>query len=181
MSKKLFIDFGSGPKVDKLIKFRNEGYYTISVNKSDAELYKNKGKGRDIEYYKLATDEMFFFDFSDLNNKCNNHKADDWHCGAVLEHVETEKIDGFLQNMLNHSKDNFNGNINIDLSDHKGGFRHYDNFKDREWRFIKNILKRDEWYKKIKKFFRITAYSEKFRFEDDQNRPSSIKFEVTRK
>ena len=181
MSKKVFIDFGSGPKVDKLIQYRNEGYYTISVNKSDIELYLNKGKGRDIEYYKLVTDEMFFFDFSNLNNKCNNHKADDWHCGAVLEHVEIEKIDGFLQNMLNHSKDTFNGNINIDLSDHKGGFRHYDNFKDHEWRYIRNILKRDEWYEKIKKFFRITAYSEKFRFEDDQNRPSSIAFKVTRK
>ena len=77
MSKKVFIDFGSGPKVDKLIQYRNEGYYTISVNKSDIELYLNKGKGRDIEYYKLVTDEMFFFDFSNLNNKCNNHKAAD--------------------------------------------------------------------------------------------------------
>ena len=50
--------------------------------------------------------------------------------------------------MLNHSKDDFTGRINIDLSDHKGGFRHYDNFKSREWWFIQNTLKRDEWYEK---------------------------------
>ena len=62
--------------------------------------------------------------------------------------------------MINHSKDNFIGEINIDLSDHKGGFRHYENFENSEWTFIKNILKKDEWYEKIHKYFDISSYRE---------------------
>ena len=179
--QKLFIDFGSGPNVSNLIHYKELDYYTISVNKSEREIYVNQKERRDIEYFKLVTDEMFFFDFSDLNNKCNNHKADDWHCGAVLEHVEPEKIDGFLQNMLNHSKKDFKGNLNIDLTDHEGGFLHYEDFKNPRWSYIKNTLKRDEWYEKIRKYFYISSYKEAFKFRDEQNRPTTLFFTVSRK
>ena len=179
--QKLFIDFGSGPNVSSLIHYKELDYYTISVNKSEREIYVNQKERRDIEYFKLVTDEMFFFDFSDLNNKCNNHKADDWHCGAVLEHVEPEKIDGFLQNMLNHSKKDFKGNLNIDLTDHEGGFLHYEDFKNPRWSYIKNTLKRDEWYEKIRKYFYISSYKEAFKFRDEQNRPTTLFFTVSRK
>ena len=175
-TKKVFIDFGSGPSVKWLIYYKKLGYYTVSVNKLFRDL-----KSKDIEYLKLITDEMFFFDFSDLSNKCGNHKADNWICGAVLEHVEPEKIDGFLQNMINHSKDNFIGEISIDLSDHKGGFRHYENFENDEWLFIKNILKKDEWYEKIHKYFDISSYREGFKFKDKQNRPTTLFFTVSKK
>ena len=177
--QKVFIDFGSGPNVDELIRYTNEGYYTISVNKDRYQLFKNRGEDKDINYFKLCTNKLFFFDFSDLNNKCDNYKADKWHCGAVMEHVEPEKIDEFLQNILNHSKEEFEGTLNIDLTDHHGGFDQYEH--PEKYRYIKNTLKRNEWYEKIKEFFQITTYSERFTFRDDQNRPTSVLFRLTRK
>ena len=180
-NQKVFIDFGSGPNVDRLIKFTNEGYYTISVNLDKSMLFKNRGRDKSMSYYELCTNEFFFFDFSNLNNKCDNYKADDWHCGAVMEHVEPEKIDGFLQNILNHSKKDFKGNLNIDLTDHKDGFLHYEDFENPRWSYIKNTLKRDEWYEKVKEFFRIEKYGERFKFKDNQNRPTALTFTLTRK
>jgi|TARA_R100000005_G_scaffold96267_1_gene81937 hypothetical protein len=177
--KKVFIDFGSGPNIDSLQKYKNKGYFTISVNKDKGELFLNSGYNKDMHYFFEQTDEFFFFDISDLNNKCDNYKADAWHCGAVMEHVEPEKIDGFLQNILNHSKEEFEGSINIDLTDHKGGFLHYKN--PEYFTYIKNTLKRNEWYEKIKKFFRIIGYNEGFKFEDDQNRPTTLFFRLKRK
>ena len=179
-NQKVFIDFGSGPNVDRLIKFTNEGYYTISVNLDKSMLFKNSGKDKSMSYYELCTNEFFFFDFSNLNNKCDNYKADRWHCGAVMEHVEPEKIDGFFQNILNHSKEEFVGNINIDLTDHKWGFDHYEH-PEKYRHHIKNTLKRNEWYEKVKEFFHITAYNERFKFRDDQNRPTAILFRLARK
>ena len=49
-------------------------YYKI-VNKSEREIYFNQKKRRDIENFKLVTDEMFFFDFSDLKIiRCSHHR-----------------------------------------------------------------------------------------------------------
>lgn len=175
MNKKVFIDFGSGPIMDMAIKFKLEGFYVTIVNKRVSELFRNIGKMRDMEYYKMIADEICNFDLSDLNNKCK-YKADVWHCGAVMEHVELEKIDNFLQNIRNNSKDKFYGTMNIDLSDHFGGFNHYQNLS--EYSHVKNTLKHDEWYDIIDKHFTIKEYSKQYRINNSVY-PSTLFFDVT--
>lgn len=178
MNKKVFIDFGSGPKMEMAIKFKLDGFYVTIVNKRVSELFRNIGKMRDMEYYKMIADEICNFDLSDLNNKCK-YKADAWHCGAVLEHVELENIDNFLQNIRNNSKDKFYGTLNIDLTDHVGGFKHYENPSKYFDEGIRNTLKHDEWYNIINKHFTIKKYNKQYRVNNRYAHPSTLFFDVT--
>ena len=50
MNKPIFIDFGCGPNTKHLIRYRKKGYYVISVDRSEQDLYEN----------------------SDMKNICNN-------------------------------------------------------------------------------------------------------------
>ena len=94
MNKPIFIDFGCGPNTKHLIRYRKKGYYVISVDRSEQDLYENTDI-KDISYYELVSDEISFFDITDLSKK-TNYPADVWNCGAVMEHIEPDQIDPFL-------------------------------------------------------------------------------------
>ena len=50
MNKPIFIDFGCGPNTKHLIRYRKKGYYVISVDRSEQDLYENTDI-KDISYY----------------------------------------------------------------------------------------------------------------------------------
>lgn len=165
MDKQVFIDFGCGPNMSQAIKFKENGYYVILVEKSEQDLYENTHIN-DIEYYKVVADEIFFFDITDVSRR-TTYLADVWNCGAVLEHVEPNQIDPFLLGIKNNCKNESQGVINIDLTDHFGGFDHRDNPDN--YNFIKNLYEEKEWYYIIEKHFSIQKWSKDFKADALKN------------
>lgn len=157
MDKKVFIDFGSGSKLKNCMRFYLKDYYVIAVNQYEKDLIEYAETFPSIEY----CDELLFFDLSDLSNVCT-YKADAWNCSAVLEHVEEHKIENFLTNINNNTKDISEGRIQIDLTDHEGGFKHYE--YPSQYSFIKNTLKENDWNDLIKKHFNIVKQKKRYDF-----------------
>ena len=155
VEKQVFIDFGSGPKMDKCIRYHLKNFYVIAVNNFKKDLFENAEESITLDYYETICDELNFFDLSDLSYSCD-YKADVWNCSAVLEHVEENKIENFLTNIKNNIKDNSEGYISIDLTDHNGGFDHYNDLT--KYDFIKNTLKEKDWNYIIKEHFDIRKY-----------------------
>jgi hypothetical protein len=173
----VFIDFGCGPNMSQCIKYKSKNFYVIAVNKTQEDFFRNMKKKVDLEYYKLICDELNTFDLSDLSNKCT-YKADRWHCGAVLEHVEEDKIKNFLINIGNNIKEKSIGTLNIDLTDHFGGFNHYRDLS--KYSFIKNTLREEEWYDIIENHFHIDLYEKQYLAENNEY-PSKLFFKLKKK
>ena len=160
MNKPIFIDFGCGPKTKHLIRYRKKGYYVISVDRSEQDLYENSDI-KDISYYELVSDEISFFDITDLSKK-TNYPADVWNCGAVMEHIEPNQIDPFLYGIKNNCKKGSRGVIYIDLTDHFGGFDHRVN-PEKYNHFIKNAYEEIEWFDIIGRHFEIEEWWRRFK------------------
>ena len=175
--KKVFIDFGCGPNMTRCIEYKRKHFYVIGVNKTQRDFFENMKKKVGLEYYKLICDELAIFDLSDLSNQCT-YKADVWHCGAVLEHVEEDKIENFLTNINNNIKEDSFGTLNIDLTDHHGGFDHYKHLS--KYSFIKNTLKENEWYSLIEKHFVIDSYHNLYKIQHSEY-PSTLCFDLKKK
>ena len=155
MDKPVFVDFGCGPNVKQLLKYRKKGYYVIMVDRSEEDLYENTDI-QDIEYYKLIADEISFFDITDISKR-TTYKADVWNCAAVLEHIEPDQVDLFLTGIKNTCKKGSRGSMYIDLTDHFGGFDHRVN-PEKYSHFIKIIYTESDWFDSIEKHFQIKKW-----------------------
>ncbi|SVB67236.1 uncharacterized protein METZ01_LOCUS220090 [marine metagenome] len=147
-NKKVFIDFGPGDMLKYLKKARFQGFYTIAINQEEYEEMNS-------EYWKLIVDETHIGKFSD---EFDIPKADLWHCTSVLEHMKEDEIHKELQGLKRKIKKTSSGKIHIDLTDHEGGFRHYEeeDFGRTYPVFYLNRIKHDEWWGILNKYFYIT-------------------------
>ncbi len=144
-NKKVFIDFGSGDNFNQMKKAKLRGLYTIAINQEEYELMES-------EYWKLIVDETHIGKISD---EYNIPEADEWICGSVLEHMLEDEIHKELQGLQNKIKHTSIGQINIDLTDHYGGFRHYleEDYAKHYPKWYLNRIKADEWTEIINKYF----------------------------
>jgi hypothetical protein len=154
MSNKVFIDFGSGDNFSQMKKAKLRGLYTIAINQEEYELMES-------EYWKLIVDETHIGKISD---EYNIPKADEWICGSVLEHMLEDEIHKELQGLKNKIKHTSIGQIQIDLTDHIGGFRHYieEDYGRRYPNFYLNRIRANAWTQIIRKYFYYTEKKNRF-------------------
>jgi len=176
MKKKVYIDFGVGTFYEHVKKNSIKGYYTIVIDK------------RISEPDNLAYEEnKHFVDKRIIGDWINDYdipKADIWSNISTFEHIPVNMIDKSIIGMIKKIKKDSEGYIWINLTDHFGGFEHYnpksygkeagspDKFK-----YI-NTIKSDKWKTIFAKYFDFT-YEEKY-LDNIKEYPSTAIFNNVR-
>lgn len=175
MIKKVFMDFGVGKNFHKVKHYALKNYYIIVIDKKS---------GTYDEYDEVYNINKHFVDkriIGDWNNDYDIPKIDVWSCTSCFEHIIPENVEASIHGIIKKIKKNSTGTLSIDLSDHLGGFNHYDDnlYKSKKYNSsYLNRIKCLEWKNIFFKYF-IFDYTENF-FEDNISNPRNIVFSKMR-
>ena len=154
MKQKVFIEFGVGNDFKDIKEKALYDYYTITIDKRPAS--KN---------YKKNSDFVDQYIIGDWNDDYDIPKADEWCCISCFEHILPEEIDKSINGIIKKIKHDSIGKIHVDLTDHLGGFNHYDDqlYKEKKYnsRYV-NRIKYNEWKNIFCKYFTFKEYSHYF-------------------
>tara|TARA_X000000368_G_C22922548_1_gene663726 strand:- start:84 stop:449 length:366 start_codon:yes stop_codon:yes gene_type:complete len=108
-----------------------------------------------------------------------------WSCVNCFEHITTDMIDNYINDIIKKIKKDSKGHIWINLTDHSGGFEHYKTglpefkyiAKDGNKTFC-NTIKSDKWKTIFAKYFDFT-YEEKY-LDNIKEYPSTAIFNNVR-
>jgi len=160
MKQKIFIDFGVGHNFDKSIKIKAlQNYYTIAIDKKYSHQYDNN---------KVFVDKYII---GDWRNEYDIPLIDEWICTSCFEHIIPDDIDSCIQGIIKKVKLQSQGRLFVDLTDHEGGFKHYNGWKH-HWSYL-NTIKHDEWYKIFSKYF-IFDFEKHYLIKNNSLLPSGI-------
>lgn len=166
MNQNVYIEFGVGTNYENVKQHALQNYYTIVIDK----IYKAK-------YIEPYEKNKHFVDKQIIGDWINDYDiplADKWSCVSCFEHIHYDDVNKSIEGIIKKIKKNSTGFIHIDLTDHLGGFKHYniDN-KKRHWPFI-NDIKSKEWKQYFSNYFDFD-YKEVF-FENINTYPKQVKF-----
>ena len=160
MKQKIFIDFGIGNNFNKSIKAKSlQDYYTIAIDKRRYNEYNE---------YKTFVDQYII---GDWREEYDIPLADEWICTSCFEHISPNEVESSIQGIIKKVKPRSQGRFFVDLTDHEGGFKHYDGWKH-PWSYL-NTIKHDEWYKIFRKYF-LFDFEKHYLIKNNELLPSGI-------
>lgn len=153
MKQKVFIEFGVGNLFDTYTKIKAlSNYFTITIDKKYSENYtKNE---HFVDKYIVG----------DWRDQFDIPLADEWVCVSCFEHITPNDIDSCIKGILKKIKKNSVGHLHIDLTDHKGGFDHYEPILYQQKKYNSsylNTIKSKEWRKIFENYF-VFDYNEMY-------------------
>jgi len=166
MGQKVFIEFGVGNLFDTFTKIKAlSNYYTITIDKKYSKLFpKNEHL---VDKYIVG----------DWREDYDIPLADEWVCVACFEHIKPNEVDDCIQGIIKKIKKDSIGHLHIDLTDHQGGFDHYNPILYKEKNYNSaylNTISNTEWYKIFENYFNF-EYVEKY-FENTSEYVKCINF-----
>ena len=143
---KVYLEFGVGNNFDLVLVDKSlRGYYTITIDKKKSPI---------LNQYKHYIDEYIV---GDWNDEHDIQLADEWSCISCFEHIEPEMVDESIQGIIRKVKKDSIGYVHIDLSDHHGGFKHYEDMskfiEETGYAGIKNVFSHKKWLTIFEKYF----------------------------
>lgn len=147
-TKPVFIDFGPGKKDNAARQAKQQGFFTIGLDYSEREEHSSDN---------WAFDRMIYgpWEVAKLTQK-----AAAWRCSSCLEHTKQDDVEEAVAGIARLINPKSNGKIHIDLTDHRGGFTHYQpghiwTDPNRRSGTYLNTVRIDDWYTLVDKYLII--------------------------